>query len=726
MPRKQVVIPANHTQLLPPANIIQTKEPRQQDNNKLNLKIEQPAADNNKHPSAITLQSFKKPEDLETSIQQRVPPSEVKEHLPPIKLAQQIEPFQSKSQQASDMKGKTENDPPISKQITKQNKIIPAPKPKANLEIKPTQQLEPQQFKNPEPQLLHNNTEKSDTSDSLESKVPPKKEHPNYQLITESKRVATHVQEIISAKTPFIDKDFPAADSSLHHSQSKLPHSKVIWRRANEIAGKGAQLFSQGIEPNDIIQGELGDCWLLSAVAGTAQYPKLIENIFITKQQNEAGIYELCLYVGGSATRVVIDDFIPCKEWGAPAFTSNHGTELWAMLLEKAYAKIHGSYSRLISGHPEDAFQDLTGMPAQGFNLEDEVNKPKMANGELFKQIQAWFKKGYFVVTSTSNVDQERTGLVPSHAYSFLDAREVLGKKLVLLRNPWGSDMWKGAWNDGDTEHWTPEAQVAVGLKKANDGQFWMEWSDYTKYFRSLGVCYIDLALRDTRLPGECIIQNNVVLMRGYDLIVDEETDFFFGVQQKDTRIANVESYESIGMLVLNANTGKAVADTLSCANRSTFTEEVILQKGSYILLPYTFAKKPVSCTLVILGKGSYQVVNEKIPFNYAKEIDLSQCFTDMAILMCTKPTPIMKGLTLYSISNRGCCSIAVASTTASNQLEFSINLVNMDLVEPKLPKKPISLPVKPGERKLVARMQCTDSTKPWQWSYSYKYFVTE
>jgi len=47
---------------------------------------------------------------------------------------------------------------------------------------------------------------------------------------------------------------------------------------------------------------------------------------------------------------MVIDDCIPCYEKGGPAFTQSKTNELWVLLLEKAYAKIHGSYDNIIAG----------------------------------------------------------------------------------------------------------------------------------------------------------------------------------------------------------------------------------------------------------------------------------------------------------------------------------------------------------------------------------------
>ena len=53
------------------------------------------------------------------------------------------------------------------------------------------------------------------------------------------------------------------------------------------------KVFGDGIDPNDIIQGGLGDCWFLSALSSLAENPKLIERLFVTKEYNETGIYKV-------------------------------------------------------------------------------------------------------------------------------------------------------------------------------------------------------------------------------------------------------------------------------------------------------------------------------------------------------------------------------------------------------------------------------------------------
>jgi len=46
---------------------------------------------------------------------------------------------------------------------------------------------------------------------------------------------------------------------------------------------------------------------------------------------------------------VVVDDYFPCLK-GRPIFTKGHGGELWVLVLEKVWAKIHGTFKRCEAG----------------------------------------------------------------------------------------------------------------------------------------------------------------------------------------------------------------------------------------------------------------------------------------------------------------------------------------------------------------------------------------
>jgi calpain-15 len=92
--------------------------------------------------------------------------------------------------------------------------------------------------------------------------------------------------------------------------------------------------------------------------------------LFDIKEVNKAGIYMVTLYINGIETPVLIDDYLPTK-YGKPAFASSNDNELWVILLEKAWAKLHGSYALTQAGLPTFASIHLSGVPSYDVEHKD-------------------------------------------------------------------------------------------------------------------------------------------------------------------------------------------------------------------------------------------------------------------------------------------------------------------------------------------------------------------
>lgn len=82
---------------------------------------------------------------------------------------------------------------------------------------------------------------------------------------------------------------------------------------------------------------------------------------------NKAGIYLIKLYVNGKLTPVIVDDYVPVTARGNLFACTTKTSEIYAILLEKAWAKLHGTYARIESGLPSFATIHLTGAPADSF-----------------------------------------------------------------------------------------------------------------------------------------------------------------------------------------------------------------------------------------------------------------------------------------------------------------------------------------------------------------------
>ena len=122
----------------------------------------------------------------------------------------------------------------------------------------------------------------------------------------------------------------------------KKDASKIVWKRTREIHPE-AKLVIGGLSANDVVQGDLGDCWLLSAFSLVAANKSLFKKLF--KQVDEdAGKYTVRFYLDKKWTEVTVDDFLPCLEEGGryvPLFArASDCNETWVSILEKAYAKV--------------------------------------------------------------------------------------------------------------------------------------------------------------------------------------------------------------------------------------------------------------------------------------------------------------------------------------------------------------------------------------------------
>ncbi|XP_057954854.1 calpain-type cysteine protease DEK1 [Malania oleifera] len=313
------------------------------------------------------------------------------------------------------------------------------------------------------------------------------------------------VKEALSARgeNHFTDQEFPPNEQSLFVDPENPPSKLLVvskWMRpiemvkANHVESHPC-LFSGAANPSDVCQGRLGDCWFLSAVAVLTEVSRISE-VIITPEYNEEGIYTVRFCIQGEWVPVVVDDWIPCESPGKPAFaTSRKGSELWVSILEKAYAKLHGSYEALEGGLVQDALVDLTGGAGEEIDMRSTQAQIDLASGRLWSQLLRFKQEGFLLGAgspSGSDVHISSSGIVQGHAYSLLQVREVDGHKLVQIRNPWANEVeWNGPWSDSSSE-WTDRMKHKLKhVPQSKDGIFWMSWQDFQIHFRSIYVCRI-------------------------------------------------------------------------------------------------------------------------------------------------------------------------------------------------------------------------------------------
>ena len=210
------------------------------------------------------------------------------------------------------------------------------------------------------------------------------------------------------------------------------------------------------IDINDVKQGVLGDCYLISAIAGVAKdNPSYIKKLITYKKEDTFATVKLYIRKSDgtrTAQTTKIDFYFPVSGVEA-AFAKAGDGELWVMVIEKAYAKLMGGYDNIgRGGDPGEALAVLTGNEAviKDMSIDDTTlgtdlasvvvaGKTSVAGTKENKEIPSTYTvteinpdrtDGYKVTLSGGNK------IFCSHAYTVTGVDETAKK--VKLRNPHG------------------------------------------------------------------------------------------------------------------------------------------------------------------------------------------------------------------------------------------------------------------------------------------------
>lgn len=284
----------------------------------------------------------------------------------------------------------------------------------------------------------------------------------------------------------------------------KQKASLVEFRRLAEIAEMPCIISNpKSIDCFAIKQTVVTDCSVIASLTVSALWErrfnkKLISNIIYPQNRNQEPVYNPCgkymvkLHINGILRKIIIDDRLPVGNYGQLLCSySSNKNEFWVSLLEKAYMKVMGGYDFPGSNSNID-LHALTGW------IPERMSFSSIEKDSLMKLLISRYDKGDVLVTFAtgefSQTEEDRTGLVPGHAYAMLDVKFVQNKRLFLLKNPWSHMRWKGRFSERDIDSWTPELQSLLhfdpkSAKNFDNGVFWI---DIDSVFRFFDVCYLN------------------------------------------------------------------------------------------------------------------------------------------------------------------------------------------------------------------------------------------
>lgn len=401
---------------------------------------------------------------------------------------------------------------------------------------------------------------------------------------------------------------------------------KIWWQRFPEF-----MIVSDfGFRAEDLRQGGVGDCWFMSALAVVAERPDLVLRLFGDTARNQAGCYQVNLFLDGEWRAITIDDRLPCThqqrrpDGSGLAFSRADGQQLWTPLLEKAYAKAHGSYRAISGGEIAEALLDLTGCPTESIDFDEPGFDPQ----ELWERLVDFKAKGFPMGCATAgNPELREVGLCGNHAYSVLDVRELYDQRfigrefgyggaqqdglvrLLRIRNPHGMGEWNGEWSDKSAE-WTEGLSSELGCTGVDDGTFWMDYTHFLMGFQVVDVCLAHRGWHGASFPNTFCAKSSGsrICKYFYELHCDAATTLYAMALQPTKRGSwcredRKKSYKpgDISLLVLRISGDEqppqVVGGNFFCADiMARRCVEASLERGQrYLLVAFSFGSGPVA-----------------------------------------------------------------------------------------------------------------------------------
>ena len=306
---------------------------------------------------------------------------------------------------------------------------------------------------------------------------------------------------------PFVDPNFHPTAKIIERDYDCLKGVEG-WVRVDEYYN--APLFKEDlINPDFVGQGGIGDCYFVAALSLVAKHPYLVPSLFefdtpnriLGKQEDsiniKCGAVVVYFHCFGRRTPVLIDTLVPTIygqfKHSRPLDKSQSP---WFCLVEKAFAKLNGSYSDIVGGDITQSIYNLFGYYPMVKKFGDLSKSEKISKMSIFERIMKYQKQGGVMGTSidlsknqngVTSDEIKNKGLIAKHCYLLLKAREHDNKHFLCLRNPHGKNEWNGDWSD-KSPLWTEELKEGLGWRDAEDGTFWMIEKDFLRYFTDVSV----------------------------------------------------------------------------------------------------------------------------------------------------------------------------------------------------------------------------------------------
>ncbi|KAL1117337.1 hypothetical protein AAG570_004663, partial [Ranatra chinensis] len=247
-----------------------------------------------------------------------------------------------------------------------------------------------------------------------------------------------------------------------------------------------------------------GDRWLVCCLGVLYLNKGLFYRVVPADQSFEEGYrgaFRFRVWWCGEWLEVTVDDRLPTVNGRLAFLQSTHTDQFWAPLLEKAYAKLHGSYEALKYGTMMDGLCDLTGGITETISLrEDPTACGRVINSLLdMTTIVTCTVHSQHPATVRNYPEKLANGIligVNYRLYAVERVETINGEviQLVRLRSSVGGGEYVGTWSRTCTQwHQVPhQEKERIGLSNRPDTEFWMSYSEFIKTFSHIEAVHLD------------------------------------------------------------------------------------------------------------------------------------------------------------------------------------------------------------------------------------------
>ena len=390
----------------------------------------------------------------------------------------------------------------------------------------------------------------------------------------------------------------------------------------------------------------IGDCYFLDTLSVLSNYAQLLTQIFRIDKRNEIGYYEICLFINGQWQIVIVDDLIPIYKSNNTkkyftSFPAKNCKCCYFILLEKAWAKVNGSYVDIECGLSTQAFEAITGFTSC-FLLHKNENI-------IFSIIYEGLREyGYFFCGSSNpelladdnkSTEEEKVG----HAFSVICAdiqkfSEYKDIKVLQLRNPWGFNIKERAMITDSENSLLFQKKLGKFLLDEDKGLFWIDIQNYFKYFNKTEICFSMLGstvhtMRFTNLNKDW--DHNVFLQREGKLI------FKFQLEA-DARVIlssffNIFERKKEGQT--NSEINFIIVNILNGDKTIIKSPELTLKRGKYLIIGEFKGVDLIKDVSLIVQIYS----QENLFFEFIKNIKSNETINDYQILFDSEKYQTLK-----------------------------------------------------------------------------------